>query len=300
MCVIRFKVIRGSRLLLGVAIAVLLIVLCLIAAQRLLADRDSSASSGGIGQLVSAEEPVGAEAYSAFAPSASGAGIEIAVILPDQMRADAAQDDAAPTVLIYHTHTHEAYEQTPADPYEALEAWRTVDGSHSVVRVGAELAELLRQRGFSVVHDTTDHEQSDLSTAYLRSEETLRNYEETFDLYIDLHRDAYSEGMQTTAVCEDGVSRALLMLLVGRADSFTEKPDFEENLAFATELTGRINELEPGLCKDVLVKKNRYNQHIGTPSILLEVGTNKNTLQEALDSMPAVADALQEMFFQES
>ncbi len=298
---VRFKVIRGSRLLLGAAIAFLLIVLCLLAAQRLLADRDSSASSGGIGQLVSTEEPGGAEAYSAFAPSASGAGIEISVILPDFRYSDGnSAGDTAPSILIYHTHTHEAYEQTPADPYEALEAWRTLDGSHSVVRVGAELAKLLRQRGFSVVHDITDHEQSDLSTAYLRSEETLQSYAETFDLYIDLHRDAYSEGMQTTAKCEDGVSRAMLMLLVGRADSFSEKPDFEENLAFATELTSRINAMEPGLCKDVLIKKNRYNQHIGTPSILLEVGTNRNTLQEALDSMPAVADALQEILFNRS
>ena len=71
--------------------------------------------------------------------------------------------EAAPRVLIYHTHTHEAYEQTDEDPYEALEAWRTDDEAHSVVRVGEELAELLRAEGCEVVHDVTDHELDDLN-----------------------------------------------------------------------------------------------------------------------------------------
>ena len=125
-----------------------------------------------------------------------------------------------PRVLIYHTHTHEAYEQTEADPYEALEAWRTADEEHSVVRVGEELAKLLRAAGCEVVHDTTDHELDDLATAYTRSEQTLLSYEESFDLYIDLHRDAYVEGMGENALRADGVDYAKLMMLVGRGDNF--------------------------------------------------------------------------------
>ena len=99
-------------------------------------------------------------------------------------------------ILIYHTHTHEAYEQVSEDPYEALEAWRTTDVDHSVVRVGEELAQALRQHGFRVTHDITDHEGEALSTAYTRSLKTLESYDETFDLYIDLHRDAYVSGAE--------------------------------------------------------------------------------------------------------
>jgi len=47
------------------------------------------------------------------------------------------------------------------------------------------------------------------------------------------------------------------------------------------------------LCKDVMVKSGRYNQHIGVYSLLLEVGNNKNTLEEALNAMPALAQALE-------
>ena len=43
------------------------------------------------------------------------------------------------------------------------------------------------------------------------------------------------------------------------------------------------------------MKTKRYNQHIGVYALLIEVGTNKNTLQEALNSMPVLADALTEM-----
>ena len=203
-------------------------------------------------------------------------------------------DDAAPRVLIYHTHTHEAYEQVADDPYEETEKWRTEDEAHSVVRVGRELAECLRARGIEVVHDTTDHEPPKLGTAYVRSLETLESYgAEEFDCYIDLHRDAYIEGMrgvQTLSV--NGAQTAQLMILIGNGEGFEVKPDYAGNLEFARNLTDRINALAPGLCKDVMVKTGRYNQHIGKNAILVEVGNNMNTLSEALSAMPTLADAL--------
>ena len=72
-------------------------------------------------------------------------------------------------VLIYHTHTHEAYQMTDQEAYTPLENWRTDDRSHNIVRVGDELTAELEKRGFEVVHDDTDFEQDDLSTSYSRS-----------------------------------------------------------------------------------------------------------------------------------
>ena len=46
--------------------------------------------------------------------------------------------------------------------------------------------------------------------------------------------------------------------------------------------------------RPVLVKAGRYNQHVGTPAILVEVGHNRNTLKEALSSMPILARAIVE------
>lgn len=68
------------------------------------------------------------------------------------------QPAASKRILIYHTHTHEAYAQEEGNEYVETGAWRTADADHSVVRVGAELASLLRMYGFEVTHDTTDNE----------------------------------------------------------------------------------------------------------------------------------------------
>ena len=198
-------------------------------------------------------------------------------------------------VLIYHTHTHEAYQMTDQELYTPQENWRTDDRSHNIVRVGDELTAELEKRGFEVVHDDTDFEQDDLSTSYSRSlEALLQRGDEDYDLIIDLHRDAYVEGAQLTCSYA-GRKSANLMVLIGKGDSFQEKPHFQENYALACALTEKINGLCPGLGREVMVKTGRYNQHFSDHSLLIEVGSNGNTLEEALSSMPILADAIEEV-----
>lgn len=198
-------------------------------------------------------------------------------------------------VLIYHTHTHEAYQMTDQEAYTPLENWRTDDSDHNIVRVGDELTAELEKRGFEVVHDDTDFEQDDLSTSYSRSlEALLQRGDEDYDLIIDLHRDAYVEGAQLTCSYA-GRKSANLMVLIGKGDSFQEKPHFQENYALACALTEKINGLCPGLGREVMVKTGRYNQHFSDHSLLIEVGSNGNTLEEALSSMPILADAIEEV-----
>lgn len=100
-------------------------------------------------------------------------------------------------MLIYHTHTYEAYTATEAYPYTSKEKWRTSSPDRNVVAVGSYLTKLLTDAGVSVTHDTTPYEPPKLSTAYQRSLEMLQKRQqngESYDLYIDLHRDAYSKG----------------------------------------------------------------------------------------------------------
>ena len=289
---VRFKVIKGSHLLLAFAVIVLLAVIAFILIQsgtQTLPSAGSTAPEAEIVQLDSTNEE--AKAAVAFASNASVPTLQIEIIT-DAPTAAPLSD--AKTVLIYHTHTHEAYAQDSEDPYEAIETWRTVDEEHSVVRVGRALADALTELGYKVTHDTTDHEQDALSSAYERSLVTLQNYNESFDLRIDLHRDAYVEGLEDRFVGTDGERRAQLMLLVGRGDGYegAERPPYEENLAFAQRLTNAVNERMPGLCRNVTVKKGRYNQHVDERCILVEVGHNLNTLKEALASVPTLAQAI--------
>ena len=291
---IRFKVVKASKLLLIAAIAVLMAVVLAIAARCALNRGDTGQSANA--SLVQAASVTGAGTLSVLAPAALAPDPED----PDAVEVEPVRRTPAPpparSVLIYHTHTHEAYEQVSGDPYQAVEAWRTADADHSVVRVGRELAQRLRVLGFEVVHDTTDHETAPLATAYTRSLKTLEGYDRAFDLYIDLHRDAYIDCMKLCYTLEDGAACAQPMLLIGNGSGFDIKPHYEENLAFARTLTERINEAHPGLCKEVLVKDGRYNQHIGVFSVLIEVGHNRNTLPQALNTVPFIAEAIRSVF----
>jgi stage II sporulation protein P len=100
------------------------------------------------------------------------------------------------------------------------------------------------------------------------------------------------EGEPICISTESGVDMAPVMLLIGNGNGFDVKPWYEQNLCFARALEARINKACPGLCKPVLVKDGRYNQHVGVFSMLLEVGHNQNTLSQACNSVIPVANAI--------
>ncbi len=203
-------------------------------------------------------------------------------------------------ILIYHTHTYEAYEQ-PTSPYQETERWRTADAAWNMLRVGEELSQLLTGLGYTVVHDATAFEPPELSTAYARSLTMLEKRTasgETYDLYIDLHRDAYVEGQAgANTVVVAGAEVARLMLLIGKGEGYAnaandQRPDWQANLAVAQSITDALNAQLPGLCKEVRLKSGRFNQHVAKNCVLIEVGNNRNTLAQALAAMPYLADAI--------
>jgi len=204
-------------------------------------------------------------------------------------------------VLIYHTHTWEAYEPTENATYQPTQRWRTMDHGHNVVRAGAELAQHLRELGMEVVHDTSDLEPPNLSTAYSRSLTLLEEYRqegETFDVYIDLHRDAYNSSMKNTnTVAVDGMEMARISLVIGKGTGqtgvgFDQKPNWEVNLQLAEAITDALNAQVPNLARPVIIKSQRYNQHFSESAVLIEVGNNGNTLEQALATMPYLAEAI--------
>ena len=217
-----------------------------------------------------------------------------------QAMAQPPQQDA-PTVLIYHTHTWEAYEMEVEGEYVPTETWRTKDERFNMVRVGEVLAQALTAQGFSVTHDTTAFEPPNLSTAYTRSLAMLESRlaaGESYDYIFDVHRDAYS-GLWNGANCtqtEDG-EVAYVMLLVGKGTGatgagFDERPDWPQNLELAQALTDAINAAAPGVARDVKIKTGRFNQHVSTSALLIEVGNNRNTLAQALAACPVIAKGL--------
>lgn len=207
-------------------------------------------------------------------------------------------DGDGPRVLIYHTHTWEAYTQVDDARYEETEKWRTADNTANVVAVGAALANALRALGCTVVQDDTAFEPPNLDGAYQRSLSMLEERAgagESYDLYIDLHRDAISS--QSTikrTVNIGGVDVARFMVLVGKGtgSGFDVKPDWEANYAIAELITESLNGQCDSLARDIKVKTGRFNQHIAPRCVLIECGNNENTLQEVLDGVPYLAQAV--------
>ncbi len=198
-------------------------------------------------------------------------------------------------IYLYHTHTYEAYTMEESHPYTPTESWRTADESCNVVRIGAELAALLRAAGFTVTHNTTAFEPPRLSSAYARSMEALTEAAgEGYDLYIDLHRDSYSKGNGPNTVEKDGkkLGRYLFLIGQGTGTGFDEKPDWQANQRAAQAISDALNAQAEGLSRGVSLKSGRYNQQAATPCILIEAGNNENTLTEMLDSIPYLANAI--------
>lgn len=204
---------------------------------------------------------------------------------------------AEPTILIYHTHTTEAYTQTAENPYTEAGEWRTHDNTKNVVAVGEALKTILEtEYGFTVLHDTTDHEPPKLSTAYERSLVTMQRYREAYPslvLMIDLHRDAYTAAeAPTDYLVLNGVETARLMFVVGKGEQYAEKPYFEADYALAERITNHLNTIDAKLCRPIRVKTGRYNQHVAPYCLLVEVGHNANTLEQALAAMPYLAESI--------
>ena len=206
-----------------------------------------------------------------------------------------------PQILIVHTHGSEAYAQTDGDTYEPSDPYRTTDCTHNVVRVGEEMATVFRAHGFGVVHDPTLYDYPSYTGAYDRSgaavEQWLSKYP-TIKIVLDVHRDALvgNDGQVYKMVAQEaGQKVAQVMLVVGTDQGGLVHPHWEKNLAAACQLQAAVNRRFPGLMRPVDLRTERFNQHVTPGSLLVEVGTNGNTLTQAVESARLLGGALAEM-----
>jgi len=194
---------------------------------------------------------------------------------------------SGPQILILHSHGSEAYTPSGSDVYTESDPYRTTDCNYNVVRVGEEIARVLRDHGFEVIHDTTLYDYPSYSEAYDRSlaaaQRWLTQYP-SIQVVLDVHRDALTaeDGTIYKAVSDqDGEQAAQVMLVVG-TDGTKKHPLWPENLTFAMRLQQQLLDDHDTLARPMVLRASRYNQHLSVGSVLVEVGTHGNTLQEAL------------------
>lgn len=191
-----------------------------------------------------------------------------------------------PQVLIYHTHTTESYEPFDSDIYDKRHTWRSTDQEENMVAVGEALKEALEAAGLSVLHDKTLHDYPSYSGSYERSAETVSALLEEYPsirFCIDVHRDAVQQGstLLKPVTEQAGEKCAQLMILCGHDDGSLGLPAWRDNLRLAVRLQDAVEALYPGLCRPITLMDRRYNQHLSRGSLLFEVGSHGNTLEEA-------------------
>ena len=200
-------------------------------------------------------------------------------------------------ILIIHTHSSEAYSPAGLDKYVGSGSSRTQDNNYNVIRIGTELEKYFEKYGLNVIHDCGVYDYPSYTGSYARSGEAVEKYlkdNPSISVVIDLHRDAIGSNdvIYKTVATESGVCASQLMFVMGTDESGLEYPNWTENLRFALYLQNAVSEKYPSLMRPVQIVQYRYNQHLSSGSVILEVGSNGNTLQEALAAIRLFGDAV--------
>ena len=214
-------------------------------------------------------------------------------VLLNQYENDIKVTSVTPRMLIYHSHSAETYSNSPDGNYHSK------DIENSVMKVGSILTNELSNKGWGVVHNTTYHDYPSYNNSYSNSLKTIKsmlaNYS-SIDIAIDLHRDASkyvneeSNKKYTTTI--NGEKVAQICFVVGMKNE-----NVDEVMKTATELTNLANEMYPGIAKAVVQKQyGRYNQYVAKKGILIEVGSNATSIEEASGSAKYIADILDSYF----
>lgn len=196
--------------------------------------------------------------------------------------------DGSVEVLLYHTHTSEAYMEGYTGFYYTDMETRTQNRDMSVVAVGAELKKALEARGIGVIHDTSVNDTL-FNGSYSRSWEVLQNnlaQYPTIQVTIDLHRDSMTtqDGLKYKPTAEiNGRKAAQFMVLAGcDADGgWGDFPDWRDNLHLALRVQQTAARLYPELARPLSFSNSKYNMNATKGSLLIEVGTEVNTVGEA-------------------
>ncbi len=207
-----------------------------------------------------------------------------------------------PFVLIVHTHTTESYTPPDQNSYSPDESTRTQDTNYNVVRVGEIMAHELEAAGIETIHDKTINDYPSYSGSYKKTLGIIESYLKKYpsiQVVLDVHRDGMTKNDGTKMkVCADinGEKASQVMVLCGSSEGGLKHENWKENLKLGLRIQDALTKNYPGLARPLHFVKERYNQHATKGSMILEVGTDGNTLDEALVcakyTARAIADVL--------
>lgn len=207
-----------------------------------------------------------------------------------------------PQVLIMHTHTTESFLEESRDFYTASDKSRTTDETKNMVALGNIVTQKLNEAGINTLHDKTTHDYPSYNESYKRASKTILSYLKKYPsikIVIDMHRDAITPSANekvklTTEI--GGKKAAQIMLVMGsQSGSVTNFPNWQENLKLALKLQEKLESKYPSLARSLSLMSRNYNESLSTGSMLIEIGTDANSLEEVSYSATLLGNALSEL-----
>jgi len=211
-----------------------------------------------------------------------------------------------PKILIFHTHSTEMY--ADSDSSKGIE-----DGIWSV---GEKLKDVLEsQYDINVIHDNQSYDMIDGKTsilgAYERMEPAITKILQenpSIEVVIDLHRDGVRDDVHLVEEI-NGKKCAKIMFFNGlcrlnengNAKNISSLPNayLKDNLAFSFNMQYEANKLYPDLTRKIYLNAYRYSLNMMPKSLLIEVGAQTNTKEEAYNSMELLAEVLANVIIEE-
>ena len=235
---------------------------------------------------------------SVYVKNSSGLDINLKALLAASLDFKISKNEE-PQVLIMHTHTTETYVKDDSGFYTEDYTSRTTDNSKNMAEIGRIIAEKLNNAGIKALHDTTQHDYPKYSGSYTRAAKTVNSYLKKYPsikIVLDLHRDAISAGGndKVKLVTEiNGKKAAQVMLVMGsQSGSVTNYPNWQENFKLALKLQQTMEVKYPTLARPISLMSKNYNQSLSNGSLLIEFGTDANSLEEAKYSAELVGESL--------
>ena len=207
-------------------------------------------------------------------------------------------------VLIVHTHGSESYTPEGKYTYSHSGNYRTENKAYNVVRVGEELKKALESKCIQVIHDKTLNDYPSYNDSYNKTEKVIRSYidsEADIAFVFDIHRDAVGNSDNIVKFTADigGKTVAQVMTVCG-SDVNLPNANWSKNFNLAVHIQNYFNVNYPGLLRPLNLRKERFNMHLSEGALLLEIGTNGNTLDEALGAARILGSGIGDFILQNS
>jgi len=203
-------------------------------------------------------------------------------------------DANGPQILIMHTHTTESYSE---ETYNKGAPDRNLDETKNMTVIGNAMKEVFVANGINVIHDKTVHDYPSYNASYQSAEATIRknlNANSGIKVVLDVHRDGITreDGTKVKLVTDiNGEKTAQIMLVVGTDVNLTHNK-WQENFKLASKIQAKATEVYPSLMRPIDLRKERFNEHLTLGSLIVEVGSNGNTIEEAIRGGERIAEVI--------